>query len=88
MKEEYLLAKIQRVLAEDGSELGIDAIHRGDEYVLIGEVESEQRRLMAARLVNEHVPEARVRNDIRVAKVTKPVEVEELEPRISSGGEQ
>lgn len=88
MKEEYLLAKIQRVLAEAGSELGIDAIHRGEDYVLIGDVESESRRQEAARLVNEYVPEARVRNDIRVTKVTKPVEVEELEPRISSGGEQ
>lgn len=85
MKEEYLLARIQRVLAEKGSELGIDVLHRSGEYVLTGDVESDERRREAMRLVREYVPEARVRNEIRVARVTKPVEAEELEPRVPDG---
>jgi hypothetical protein len=88
MKDEYLLARLQRVLAEDGSELGIDVARHDEEYVLTGEVESEQRRLDVERRVAEHVPEVRVRNEIRITRVTKPVEPEQLAPRVPvNGGE-
>jgi hypothetical protein len=88
MKDEYLLAKLQRVLAEDGSELGIDVARRDEEFVLTGEVESEQRRIEVERRVSGEVPEVRVRNEIRVTRVTKPEEAEELSPRVPvNGGE-
>jgi hypothetical protein len=89
MKDEYLLARLQRVLAEDGSELGIDVVRHDEDYVLTGEVESEQRRLDVERRVAEHVPEARVRNEIRITRVNKPVEPELLAPRVPvNGGER
>jgi len=88
VKDEYLLARLQRVLAEDGSELGIDVARRDEEFVLTGEVESDQRRLEVERRVAEHVPEARVRNEIRVTRVTVPAEAERLAPRVPvNGGE-
>jgi hypothetical protein len=76
MKEEYMMARVQRVLAEDDSELGIDVVRRGDHYVLIGEVESEDRRQEVAAKVAEHMPELEVRNEIMVTRVTKPVDHE------------
>lgn len=88
MKEEYLLAKLQRVLAEEGSELGIDVARHGEEFVLTGEVESDQRRIEVERRVAQHVPEVRVRNEIRVTRVVKPADAEELTPRVPvNGGE-
>jgi hypothetical protein len=86
MKDEYLLAKLQRVLAEHGSELGIDVARRDEEFVLTGEVESEQRRVEVERRVADHVPEVRVRNEIRITRVTKPAEAELLAPRVPANG--
>ena len=85
-EEEYLLARIQRVLSELGSELGIDVLHRQDVFVLTGDVESEQRRREVEQLVHEHVPDARVRNEIKVTRMTRPAEIEELEPRVPMEG--
>jgi hypothetical protein len=88
VKDEYLLARLQRVLAEDSSELGIDVARRDEEFVLTGEVESEQRRLEVEQRVAGHVPEVRVRNEIRVTRVTAPAEAEEISPRVPvNGGE-
>lgn len=88
MKDEYLLAKIHRALAEDDSELGIDIARRDEEFVLTGAVESEQRRLEIEQHVVQLVPEAHVRNEIRVTRVTAPAEAEQLAPRVPvNGGE-
>lgn len=86
MKDEYLLARIQRVLAEHGSELGIDVARRDEEFVLTGDVESEVRCREVEQIIAEHVPEARVRNEIRVTRVTEPADAEELAPRVPMNG--
>jgi hypothetical protein len=88
MKDEYLLAHIQRVLAEHGSELGVDVARRDEEFVLTGDVESEQRRQEVERIVAEHVPQARVRNEIRITRVGTPDDAELLSARVPvNGGE-
>ena len=87
MREEYLLAKLQRVLAEDGCELGIDVVRRDDVYILTGEVESEHRRREVEARVAEHLPELRVRNEITVTRMTKPGEPELLAPASREGTE-
>ncbi|NUT32629.1 MAG: hypothetical protein HOV79_06085 [Hamadaea sp.] len=78
MKDEYLLAQLQRLLAEDGAELGIEAVRRDDVIVLRGEVESEQRRSEAERRVADAFPELKVRNELTIPHVHKPVESEQL----------
>jgi hypothetical protein len=85
MKEEYMMARLQRVLAEDDSELGIDMVRRGDHYVLIGEVESEERRQEVADKVAEHLPELEVRNEIMVTRFTKPVDHEMVSRAVREG---
>jgi hypothetical protein len=87
MRDEYLLARLQRVLAEDSSELGIAVVRRDDHYILTGEVESEQRRLDVQARVAEHFPELSVRNELMVTRVTKPGEPELLAPAIREGNE-
>jgi hypothetical protein len=78
MKDEYLLAQVQRLLAEDGAELGIEAIRREDVLVLRGEVESEQRRREVEQRVADAFPEVKTRNELSIPHVYKPVEAEEL----------
>ena len=78
MHDEYLLAQVQRLLAEDGAELGIDAVRRDDVLVLRGEVESEQRCREVEARVAERFPDLKIRNELTVPRVHKPVEAEEL----------
>jgi hypothetical protein len=78
MKDEYLLAQVQRMLAEDGGELGIDVVRREDVLVLRGEVESEQRRREVERRVADAFPELKTRNELTIPHVYKPMESEEL----------
>ncbi len=78
MKDEYLLAQVQRLLAEDSGELGIDAMRRDDVLVLRGEVESQERCREVERRVADAFPELKIRNELTVPHVHKPVEPEQL----------
>jgi hypothetical protein len=88
VKDEYLMAKLHRVLSEDGSELGIEAIRRNDAIVVRGEVETEERRRAVEAKVREQCPEFKVHNEITVSRVTKPVEPETLLARDAGGGDR
>lgn len=87
MRDEYLMAKLQRVLAEDSSELGIHVVRRDDHYVLTGEVETEQRKREVQARVAEHFPELSVRNEIMVTRMTRPGEPELMAPAVQEGNE-
>jgi hypothetical protein len=78
MRDEYIEAQLQRILAEESAELGIDAFRRDDVIIVRGEVESEQRRQAVERRVTEHFPDLVVRNEITIIRVTKPAEAEQL----------
>jgi len=84
MKDEYLLAQVQRLLAEDEGELGIDAVRRDDVLVLRGEVESKERCREVERRVAEAFPDLAIRNELTVPYVHKPQEPEELAARTTS----
>ena len=73
-----MLAQVQRLLAEDGGELGIDVVRRDDVLVLRGEVESEQRRQEVEQRVADAFPELKTRNELTIPHVHKPMESEEL----------
>ncbi|MEV6966219.1 hypothetical protein AB0M47_13975 [Hamadaea sp. NPDC051192] len=85
MKDEYLLAQVQRLLAEDGGELGIDAVRHDDLLVLRGEVESELRCREVELRIAEAFPELTIRNELSVPRVHKPQEPEELTGRPPAG---
>ncbi|NUR71565.1 MAG: hypothetical protein HOU81_12160 [Hamadaea sp.] len=86
MKDEYLLAQVQRLLAEDGGELGIDALRRDDTLVLRGEVESADRCREVERRVADAFPELTILNELTVPRVHKPQESEELTGRPAAAG--
>jgi hypothetical protein len=78
MSHEYLEAQMQRLFAEESAELGIEAFRRDDILVVRGEVESEGRRADLIERIAAHFPHLRVRNEITIVRVTKPVEAEHL----------
>ena len=80
MSAEYDEAAVQRLLAEDSgiAELGIEAHCREGVLVLMGAVESPQRRAEIERRVADLIPHTAVRNDIAVTRTQAPTDAEEL----------
>jgi uncharacterized protein YjiS (DUF1127 family) len=78
--EEYLEAEIQRLLTEDGrvAEQGITVQRREHAVVLLGDVESSQRRDEICRQISEHFPELAITCDIGITRAQAPSEVEEI----------
>ncbi|NMO55564.1 hypothetical protein HH310_30810 [Actinoplanes sp. TBRC 11911] len=78
--EEYLEAEIQRLLTEDGrvAEQGITVQRREHAVVLLGDVESDQRRDEICRQIAEHFPELAITCDIGITRAQAPSEVEEI----------
>jgi osmotically-inducible protein OsmY len=76
----YDEAELQRLLAEDvgTTELGIEVACREGSLVLMGEVESAERRDAIAAKVAEFMPGADVRNDIAITRTQAPADVEVL----------
>jgi hypothetical protein len=76
----YDEAELQRLLAEDAgtTELGIEVACREGSLVLMGEVESVERRDAIAAKVAEFMPGADVRNDIAITRTQAPADVEVL----------
>lgn len=77
---QYTVAHVRRALAEDTRtcELGIHVTIRGQIIILDGEVESDQRRQMIDTVVHELLPQLRIHNDVRIARITAPVDHETL----------
>jgi hypothetical protein len=78
--DQYGESQLQQLLAEDGriAELGIRAVRLEDGFVLVGEVESPQRRDVILQVVTDAFPDLRVQCDIGVTRVCAPDEVEEI----------
>jgi len=78
--DEYLEAEIQRLLAEDGrvSEQGITVQRREHAVVLLGEVESNQRRDEICRQISTRYPDLEITCDIGITRAQAPSEVEEI----------
>ena len=78
--DEYLEARIQRLLTEDATiaEQGITVQRRDQIVVLGGEVESAQRRDEICRQINTHFPDVEIACDIGIVRAQAPSEVEEI----------
>ena len=78
--DEYLEARIQRLLTEDATiaEQGITVQRREQIVVLGGEVESAQRRDEICRQINTHFPDVEIACDIGIVRAQAPTEVEEI----------
>ena len=78
--DEYLEAKIQRLLAEDDriGEQGITVHRREHLVVLNGEVESAQRRDEICRQITANFPDVQITCDIGITRAQAPGEVEEI----------
>jgi len=78
--DEYLEARIQRLLTEDATiaEQGITVQRRDQIVVLGGEVESAQRRDEICRQINTHFPDVEIACDIGIVRAQAPTEVEEI----------
>ncbi|HEX9999328.1 MAG TPA: hypothetical protein VGB74_02645 [Actinoplanes sp.] len=78
--DEYLEAEIQRLLTEDGrvAEQGITVQRREHAVVLLGEVESAQRRDEICRQISSHYPDLAITCDIGITRAQAPTEVEEI----------
>lgn len=77
---EYLEARIQRLLTENGriAEQGITIQRRDNVVVLGGEVESTDRRDEICRQISAHFPEVEISCDIGITRAQAPNEVEEI----------
>jgi osmotically-inducible protein OsmY len=80
IEDEYLEAEIHRLLTEDGrvAEQGITVQRREHTVVLLGDVESTQRRDEICRQIAEHFPEVQITCDIGITRAQAPSEVEEI----------
>jgi hypothetical protein len=78
--DEYLEARIQRLLTESGriAEQGITIQRRDNQVVLGGEVESPERRDEIYRQISAHFPEVEISCDIGITRTQAPNEVEEI----------
>jgi osmotically-inducible protein OsmY len=78
--DRYLIAHLQQTLADDPrtEELGIDVTVAGDTVVLSGTVTTSQRREAVAAVAREALAEHKVRNEITVADLTEPADMERL----------
>ncbi|WP_230329856.1 BON domain-containing protein [Nocardia aurantiaca] len=77
---QYDTAHVHRALAEDPrtAELGVQVRLRAGTVVLTGAVTTEERRRQVELVVREHLPESRIRNEVRVIPPQKPGTVETL----------
>jgi hypothetical protein len=80
IEDEYLEAEIHRLLTEDGrvAEQGISVQRREHTVVLLGDVESTQRRDEICRQIAEHFPDVQITCDIGITRAQAPSEVEEI----------
>jgi uncharacterized protein YjiS (DUF1127 family) len=80
LEDEYLEAEIHRLLTEDGrvAEQGITVQRREHTVVLLGDVESTQRRDEICRQISERFPEVQITCDIGITRAQAPSEVEEI----------
>jgi osmotically-inducible protein OsmY len=80
IEDEYLEAEIHRLLTEDGrvAEQGITVQRREHTVVLLGDVESTQRRDEICRQISEHFPDVQITCDIGITRAQAPSEVEEI----------
>ena len=78
--DEYLEARIQRLLTENGriAEQGITIQRRDNLVVLGGEVESPERRDEICRQISANFPEVELSCDIGITRTQAPNEVEEI----------
>jgi osmotically-inducible protein OsmY len=78
--DEYLEAEIQRLLTEHGrvAEQGITVQRREHAVVLLGDVESSQRRDEICRQIAAHFPDLEITCDIGITRAQAPSEVEEI----------
>jgi hypothetical protein len=78
--DEYVEAQIQRLLTEDGrvAEQGITVQRREHAVVLLGDVESTQRRDEICRQISAHFPDLEITCDIGITRAQAPSEVEEI----------
>ena len=78
--DEYLEARIQRLLTENGriSEQGITVQRRDSLLVLGGEVESPERRDEICRQITANFPDVEISCDIGITRTQAPNEVEEI----------
>jgi hypothetical protein len=78
--DDYLEAEIQRLLTEDGAvaEQGITVRRREHTLILLGEVESAQRRDEICRRITSRFPDVEIACDIGLVRAQAPSEVEEI----------
>lgn len=83
MKEDiYVAGQVERALHGDPRthELGIRVKVDGDAVVLRGQVASEERRRLAAKVAGEQATGLSIRNEISVTEVLPPEDVPEVLP--------
>jgi hypothetical protein len=78
--DQNLEAEIQRLLTEDGrvAEQGISVQRREHGVVLLGDVESTQRRDEICRRITSRFPDLEITCDIGITRAQAPSEVEEI----------
>lgn len=78
--DRYLVALLQDAFADDPrtEELGVDVAIAGDTVVLSGTVATPQRRENVAAVAREAVGDRAVRNDVTVADLSEPPDVEQM----------
>ena len=78
--DQYLLAHVREALAADDrtDELGVEVAVVGRTVILNGTVLTDDRRLAAAQVAAEALPEHSVRNELTVADLSEPPDPEHL----------
>jgi BON domain-containing protein len=78
----YVAGQIERAMHGDPRthELGIRVEADGDDVILRGQVASEERRRLVARVAREQAPGLTVRNEVSVTEVLPPEPPEVLKP--------
>ncbi len=76
----YLIAHLQQALADDPrtEELGIEVMVAGRTVVLSGVVATAQRREAVTAVAREALSTHEVRNEVTVADLTEPADMERL----------
>lgn len=85
MKEDaYVAGQIERALHGDPRthELGVRVEVDGDDLVLHGQVTSQERRRLVARVADEQAPGLSIRNEVRVTEVPPPPVPDMLTPPV------
>jgi hypothetical protein len=80
-EDAYVAGQVERALHGDPRthELGVRVEADGDDVVLRGQVASEERRRLVARVATEQAPGLTVRNEVSVTEVLPPEPPEVLE---------